>query len=86
MKKILSFFGSATLLLFQVTSCNPNNFTYDTLGERPNERTLNFYALNDFHGAFLYDEAYEQTGLSRIGNYLINQKENDPENTFIILW
>lgn len=84
MKKILSFFGLATLLLFQVTSCNPNDFTYDTLGERPNERTLNFYALNDFHGAFLYDEDYEQTGLSRIGNYLINQKENDPENTFII--
>lgn len=84
MKKILSFFGLTTLLLFQVTSCNSNDFTYDTLGERPNERTLNFYALNDFHGAFLYDEDYEQTGLSRIGNYLINQKENDPENTFII--
>ena len=84
MKKLLSILTISALLVLEATSCGNTNFDYDSLGNRPNERTLNFYALNDFHGAFLYDEDYEQTGLSRIGNYLINQKENDPENTFII--
>ena len=48
------------------------------------ERTLNFYALNDFHGAFMYDESYHQTGLSKIGSFLSSQKEKDPENTIIL--
>lgn len=84
MKKLLSILALFTLLALEATSCNDQTFTFDSLGNRPSERTLNFYALNDFHGAFLYDEDYGQTGLSRIGNYLIKQKENDPENTFII--
>ncbi len=56
----------------------------EDLGERVEERTLNFYALNDFHGAFLYDKSEKQTGLSRIAKFLIDEKSKDPENTFII--
>ena len=52
--------------------------------EKVEERTLNFYALNDFHGAFMYDESYNQTGLSKIGQFLTTKKENDPENTIIL--
>lgn len=83
MKKLILFLGLLNLLAVEVCSCN-QNFNYDSLGNRPSERTLNFYALNDFHGAYLYDESYEQTGLSRIGNFLINKKNNDPENTIIL--
>lgn len=56
----------------------------EDLGYKAPTRTLNFYALNDFHGAFLYDEEAKQAGLSKIGNFLIEQKTIDPENTFII--
>ncbi len=52
--------------------------------DKVEERTLNFYALNDFHGAFMYDSSYSQTGLSRIGNYLVEQKNKDQENTIIL--
>lgn len=84
MRKFLSILGILSLITLEATSCNTKEFQYSDLGERPNERTLNFYALNDFHGAYLYDEDYEQIGLSRIGNYLIDKKTDDPENTFII--
>ena len=78
MKKLVTFLFIVSLSF--ITSCSQE----EDLGYKAPERTLNFYALNDFHGAFLYDEESEQAGLSRIGNFLIEQKENDPENTFIL--
>ena len=81
MKKIISIVLVGLFAGFSIISCGKED---EDLGEKVEKRTLNFYALNDFHGAFLYDEENEQTGLSRIGEFLINQKENDPENTFII--
>lgn len=81
MKKFFKIIAVSFLTILTSVSCNK---VEEDLGEKVLERTLHFYALNDFHGAYLYDEAYEQTGLSKIGNYLINQKESDPENTFII--
>lgn len=73
------------LVLFSLFSCNNNvNKEDEDLGVKVEERTLNFYAVNDFHGSYLYDESYSQTGLSRIGKYLIDEKTKDPENTFII--
>lgn len=77
------FVGFLGLIAFSSCASNHGEVQED-LGEKVEERTLNFYALNDFHGAYLYDEAQEQTGLSCIGEFLINQKENDPENTFIL--
>lgn len=87
MKKMNIFkkiFFTVVISLFSVSlfSCNSNKD--EDLGTKVEERTLNFYALNDFHGALLYDESYEQTGLSKIGRYLIDKKSSDPENTFII--
>ncbi len=83
LKKGLSYIFVTFLSLITIASCQ-NKVSYDELGERIEERTLNFYALNDFHGAYLYDEDYKQVGLSRIGNYLINEKNNNFDNTFII--
>ena len=76
------YFVLFPLALLTMVSCGNDKSKIE--GERVKERTLNFYALNDFHGAFLFDEANKQTGLSKIGNFLINEKNNDPENTFII--
>ena len=81
MKNLFKYFGILFLSLLSISSCGKNE---EDLGIKVESRTLNFYALNDFHGAYLYDEDYDQIGLSRIGNYLIEQKEKDPENTFII--
>ena len=81
MKNLFKYFGILFLSLLSISSCGKNE---EDLGIKVESRTLNFYALNDFHGAYLYDEDYNQIGLSRIGNYLIEQKEKDPENTFII--
>ena len=78
MKKLVTFLFIVSLSF--ITSCSQE----EDLGYKAPERTLNFYALNDFHGAFLYDEESKQAGLSRIGNFLIEQKENNPENTFIL--
>ena len=66
------------LVLFSLFSCNNNvNKEDEDLKEKVEERTLNFYAVNDFHGSYLYDESYSQTGLSRIGKYLIDEKTKD---------
>lgn len=80
MKKIFSLIGVIFFSLSLNVSCKENVIE----GPKVEERTLNFYALNDFHGSYLYDEDYKQTGLSRIGDYLINRKIGDPENTFIL--
>lgn len=77
MKKLQILF--TLFLLVGITSCSEED-----LGFKSPKRTLNFYALNDFHGAFLYDEENNQAGLSRIGNFLIQEKTKDPENTFIL--
>ena len=88
-RKILLMILGITPLLF---SCNPtegnnngnNNNNINDDKPKVEERTLDFYALNDFHGAYLYNENYSQTGLSRIGKFLKDKKALDPENTFII--
>lgn len=79
MKKVSLLF---LLVVPFLSSCNSNQMP--DLGEKVESRTLEIFALNDFHGSFMYDEDQEQTGFSKIGNYLINAKESDPKNTFII--
>ena len=32
----------------------------------------------------MYDESYNQTGLSKIGQFLTTKKEKDPESTVLI--
>ena len=64
-------YGSTT---FTVSVLNPGE-SY--------ESSLDVYQLNDFHGAFSYDEKAHQTGLSRIGHYLLEKKSKNP-NTIIL--
>ena len=69
MKKILILI----LFLFIITGCKKevNVATSDK---------LTIYALNDFHGNVIDDKG----GLSRIGNYLIDQKKDTPNQTVIV--
>lgn len=66
-------------LSFLLGSCqitpNPGDIKEDT--------HLSLFAINDFHGSYSYDEGAKQTGLSRIGEYLINEKKSDP-NTIVL--
>lgn len=82
MKKVRKINLLFLLVVPFLSSCNSNQMP--DLGEKAETRTLEIYALNDFHGSFMYDEDQKQTGFSKIGNYLINGKKNNPENTFII--
>lgn len=77
MKSYIKIFSIIGVTFLSLISCN------NEVNKEEN-KTLEFYALNDFHGAYLYDESYEQTGLSKIGKYLKDKKESDPENTFIL--
>lgn len=81
MNKIIIAILPLTFISF-LTSCSNSNLP--DLGEKVDERTLHFYALNDFHGAFSYDEKNNQAGLSRIGAFLIDEKSKDPENVFVL--
>ena len=44
---------------------------------------LDIYYMNDFHGSILEDSP-DEIGLSNIGNFLISQKEAQPNNTIIL--
>ncbi len=45
-------------------------------------KVINFFYLNDLHGALL--EGTGEMGMARIGNFLIDEKENHPDRTVIL--
>jgi 2',3'-cyclic-nucleotide 2'-phosphodiesterase (5'-nucleotidase family) len=54
--------------------------------ERPTSGTelINFYAVNDVHGAVSRDMSVNEPGLARIATYLKDKKDDDPQNTVIL--
>jgi len=60
--------------------CNQINNKENQLPEGETEFTI--YTINDFHGMLL--ETSSSTGISKIGNYLIEQKNKNPDTTLII--
>jgi len=72
----ISFIVSSFFMVGCANDSSNNNETIDT------KKEINIYALNDFHGAFLSSSSY--TGLSKIGEYLINEKTNNPDGTIIL--
>lgn len=92
-KKIIALF----LMLFLVVitaACTPDEPTGQTPDEDNNTpgedngapddtlRTLDFYYLNDLHGALL--EGEREMGMAKIGNFLIDVKNESPETTIIL--
>ena len=73
------------MFTFLVTSCGTKeNEGNDASNKDPIRKTIDIYGINDFHGTFTYDRESKQAGLSRIGNYLISQKKENPDTTFIV--
>jgi len=66
-----------------LASCTP---TDSSSGTRPTSgtETINFYAINDFHGAISYDAYFGEPGLARVSSYLKDKKDDAPENTVIL--
>lgn len=77
MKKII-YLIFIFLLSFTLISCKDEE---DNVDEKM-ENILNIYAINDFHGAVF--ESGDEIGISKIGNFLISEKEKLPNNTVII--
>lgn len=78
MKKNLSNFAIFICLVLCLFSCSKNN---DSVTPEKST-TINVFGINDFHGC--YEETDSEPGLSKIGEYLIEQKENNPSNTIIL--
>lgn len=72
------------------TSTSPTDITTDTSTtpdpERPTsgQEIVDFYAINDFHGAILEDPSYGEPGLSKVGSYLKEKKRANPEHTVLL--
>lgn len=85
MRKIISYL----LLLFIATflvGCDETIIDDPTTDEptidEPTINELTIYSINDFHGALLEDG--DKVGISKLGNYLINEKTTNPESTIIL--
>ena len=55
-------------------------------GERPNSGTeiVDFYAINDFHGAISNDSYFGEPGLAKVASYLKDKQDDAPDNTVIL--
>ncbi|MFA5543396.1 MAG: bifunctional UDP-sugar hydrolase/5'-nucleotidase [Bacilli bacterium] len=58
------------LLMFVISGC----------GAKKESNTLTIFALNDFHGR-IYDD---NGGISKIGNYIIEEKNKRPDRTVVV--
>lgn len=83
MKKLFNLL-IIVLSLFVLTSCKPEEIDKqpDDKGNTKMSGILNIYTLNDFHGAIF--ESGNEIGISKIGNFLIDEKTNKPDNTIIL--
>ena len=73
MKKYLRFI-LALILLLSLTSCKDKT-------QIPTDQ-LTIYTINDFHGAI--SETNEAYGIARLGEYMINAREENPNETVLL--
>ena len=84
MKKFLKLLLFITILVIGVR-CKPATNPDNPSEEEPSSieiDELTIYSINDFHGALLEDGI--RAGISKIGNFLITEKQNNPNSTLII--
>jgi len=80
MKKLLSLI-IVFVLLSTLNGCVKDK-TDDNGETGGGESIINIYTLNDFHGAIFEDG--NEVGISKLGKFLITEKNNNPDTTFII--
>lgn len=71
----------------QDTSSGTSGDTSSSSGTgRPTSGTeiIDFYAINDFHGAISKNDYFGEPGLARVAAYLKDKKDDAPENSVII--
>ncbi|MDR0934807.1 MAG: 5'-nucleotidase C-terminal domain-containing protein [Erysipelotrichaceae bacterium] len=80
----LNYILLTILLSAALISCDTNGGSSN--GPRPTSgtETIDFYAINDFHGAIEYNESYGEPGLAKVGGYLKTQRDAAPDNTVIL--
>ena len=69
-------------LFFSLCSCSCSKTPVN-----PNDRFINFYYINDTHGAFIRqntDSNYNEAGMAYISSYLKEKYNSDPNNTIIL--
>lgn len=66
--------GNAFSITVEITVVDPNQNAFVD--------QLNIYYLNDFHGAILEDGS--DMGLAKIGNLILDEENNHPDNTIFI--
>ena len=69
------------------TSASEDSSNSDTSSQpRPTTGTeiVDFYAINDFHGAISFNANFEEPGLSRVATYLKEKKEAALDNSVIL--
>ena len=71
MKKIISYLSLLFIAVFLV-GCYEPIIDEPIIGESTIDELI-IYSINDFHGALLEDG--DKVGISKLGNYLINEKE-----------
>lgn len=70
---------------FPSSSSNQNSNSSNTSGsEQNNKQKLDFFAMNDFHGALLEDSSYSEPGLAKAATFLKEKKSSGPDSTLII--
>ena len=83
MNKKFNFLKVFLLLLICLLSFGCNEITNDDNNELPDGITeFTIFTINDFHGMLLESSSY--AGISRIADYLIEEKEANPDNTLIL--
>ncbi|MDY0345190.1 MAG: bifunctional UDP-sugar hydrolase/5'-nucleotidase [Bacilli bacterium] len=63
-----------------------NDISSNTSSDRPTSGTeiVDFYAVNDFHGAISFNSYFDEPGLARVATYLKDKKDDNPDNAVII--
>ena len=73
-------FTATCLVRVNPNNEDPNNFwdeTQDSL--RFGSKNIDFYSLNDFHGATEFDEDNYEPGIKKLSTYLKNAKNDNPD-------
>ncbi len=78
----ISFGGNSS----ETSSDSSSDSSSNTGSDRPTSGTevVDFYAINDFHGAISADSYFGEPGLARVATYLTDKKAANPDNTIII--
>ncbi len=80
-----SFLLSLIISLILLASCS---IKIDVNDDEPSKNysdeavTFTIFSINDFHGCLFENE--DQAGIARIGEYVLNEKEKNPDTTLVI--